>query len=146
MLAALVIGGFVVTPGSLSAQSYSIDWYKIAGGGGTSTNGVYSVSGAIGQHDASGAMTGGDYSLTGGFWSLLSAVQTAGLPRLIIVANGPDSAKVLWANTGAYTLQQTGDLGAPNWAASPYTVATVNGTNSITISHPAGRLFFRLKQ
>ena len=26
------------------AQSYSIDWFTIAGGGGTSTGGVYSVS------------------------------------------------------------------------------------------------------
>ena len=50
-----------------SAQNYSIDWYKVAGGGGTSTGGVYSLSGMIGQPDASGAMTGGGYSLTGGF-------------------------------------------------------------------------------
>src|ERR1035437_1377725 len=59
------------------AQSYSIDWYKIAGGGGTSTGGTYQVSGTIGQPDASGAMAGGNYSLTGGFWSLISIVQTA---------------------------------------------------------------------
>ena len=32
-----------------TAQSYSIDWYKIAGGGGTSTGGTYQVSGTIGQ-------------------------------------------------------------------------------------------------
>ena len=36
------------------AQQYSIDWYKIAGGGGTSTGGTYAVSGTIGQHDAGG--------------------------------------------------------------------------------------------
>ena len=34
---------------SAFAQTYSIDWYKVAGGGGTSTGGVYSVSGTIGQ-------------------------------------------------------------------------------------------------
>jgi hypothetical protein len=34
------------------AQSYSIDWYKVAGGGGVSTGGVYSVSGTIGQPEA----------------------------------------------------------------------------------------------
>ena len=49
-------------------QSYSIDWNKVAGGGGVSTGGVYTVTGTIGQPDA-GAMTGGSYSLTGGFWS-----------------------------------------------------------------------------
>ena len=38
------------------AQGYSVDWYKISGGGGTSTNGSYQVSGTIGQPDASGAM------------------------------------------------------------------------------------------
>src|SRR5262249_33796647 len=47
---------------SASAQTYSIDWFKIAGGGGTSTNGQYSLSGTIGQHDAGGPLTGGNYS------------------------------------------------------------------------------------
>ena len=36
--------------------NYSIDWYTIDGGG-TSTGGVYSASGTIGQPDA-GAMSG----------------------------------------------------------------------------------------
>ena len=57
-----------------SAQQYSIDWYKVSGGGGTSTGGTYQVSGTIGQPDASGALSGGNYSLTGGFWSLISVV------------------------------------------------------------------------
>ena len=35
------------------AQSYSIDWWKVAGGGGTSTGGAYQISGTIGQPDAS---------------------------------------------------------------------------------------------
>ena len=45
---------FLLLPVVIFAQSYSIDWYKIAGGGGTSTGGVYSVSGTIGQNDAAG--------------------------------------------------------------------------------------------
>jgi hypothetical protein len=31
---------------------------------------------SIGQPDAGLAMTGGGYSLTGGFWSLIAVVQT----------------------------------------------------------------------
>src|SRR5208282_484867 len=77
------------------AQQYSIDWYKVAGGGGTSANGQYGLSGTIGQQDASGAMTGGTYSLTGGFWSLLSVVQTVGAPILTISQSG-GSAIVSW--------------------------------------------------
>ncbi len=54
-------------------QSYCIDWLTIDGGGGTSTGGVYSVSGTIGQPDAGAPMSGVNFSLTGGFWSLLHA-------------------------------------------------------------------------
>ena len=79
------------------AQQYSVDWYKISGGGGTSTGGVYSVSGTIGQQDASGPMTGGSYSLTGGFWALISVVQTPGAPNLIITFAGPEHSQNLLA-------------------------------------------------
>ena len=40
----------------------------------------------IGQHGAGGPMTGGNYSLTGGFWALY-AVQTPGAPLLKITIN-----------------------------------------------------------
>jgi len=59
-----------------SAQPYAIDWHTIDGGGGTSTGGVYSVAGTIGQPDVSQQpMTGGNYSLTGGFWALFAWIQ-----------------------------------------------------------------------
>jgi hypothetical protein len=129
---------------ALHAQNYSIDWYKVSGGGGTSTGGTYQVSGTIGQPDASGPMTGGSYSLTGGFWSLISVVQTAGLPNLTITHSG-NSVIVSWPNTGSYTLQQKSNLAVTGgWATSGYTITTSNGTNSITITPPTGNLFFRL--
>jgi hypothetical protein len=135
-----------VTSPDLQAQNYSIDWYKVAGGGGTSSGGQYSLSGTIGQPDASGAMTGGSYSLTGGFWSLIAAVPTAGLPNLVITHVG-GSVIVSWPATGSYTLQQNGNLTATaGWSTSGYTINTANGTNSVTITPPTGNLFFRLSQ
>jgi hypothetical protein len=130
------------------AQSYSVDWYKVAGGGGTSTGGTYSVSGTIGQPDASGAMSGGNYSVTGGFWSLINVVQTPGLPNLIIVRNGPNSVQIMWpdAATNSYTLQQVGNLTTGGWATSGFSMTNGFGTNFVTITSPPGNLFFRLKQ
>jgi hypothetical protein len=126
-------------------QNYSIDWSKIAGGG-TSTNGQYSVSGTIAQPDGGGAMSGGAYSVTGGFWSLISVVQTPGLPNLTITHSG-NSVIVSWPNTGSYSLQQNANITSANgWATSSYSIITANGTNSITIAPPTGSLFFRLKQ
>ena len=62
LIAVMLIGVAIVS-------AYEIDWYTVDGGGGTSTGGVYEISGAIGQQDArSSAMTGNMYELTGGFW------------------------------------------------------------------------------
>ena len=138
----------LLIPALSQAQSYSIPWYKVAGGGSTSTgtNGgnVYSVSGTIGQHDASLAMSGGTYSLTGGFWSLISVVQSAGAPTLTITQSG-NNVIVSWlSSTNGLTLQQTSNLATTNWTAGGYAISTNGAVESITISPPTGNLFFRL--
>ena len=131
-------------PFVLRAQSYSIDWYKVAGGGGTSTNGQYLVSGTIGQPDAGGAMAGGNYSLTGGFWSLISVVQTLGAPALLISHSG-NTVTVYWQDVSGWNLQQNNNLTLPsNWTASGG-LTTSNGTNYLNLISPTGNLFFRLQ-
>ena len=128
------------------AQTYSIDWYKIAGGGGTSSNGQYSVSGTIGQHDAGPPMSGGNYSLTGGFWSLISVVQSAGAPLLSIKHSG-GTVIVSWPSPSTgFGLQQASDLAASNWITSGFGVSDDGTNKSTTIVAPAGNLFFRLKK
>ena len=128
----------------LRAQQYSIDWYKVAGGGGNSTGGVYSVSGTIGQHDAGGPMTGGNYSLTGGFWALISVVQTPGAPKLNISHSG-NTVTIYWQDVTGWSLQQNNNLAVTNgWSASGG-VAPSNGTNYLYLNSPTGNLFFRLQ-
>jgi hypothetical protein len=126
---------------SAHAQSYSIDWSKVAGGGGTSTGGVFAVSGTIGQPDASGAMTGGLYSVTGGFWSLY-AVQSPGAPTLIITYAG-NQAVISWSpSVTGWTLQTNANLAIGSWGNYSGQVSS----NSVTNAPPTGNLFFRLKQ
>jgi hypothetical protein len=130
---------------SIHAQSYSIDWYKIAGGGGTSTGATYQVTATIGQPDASGAMSGGNYSLTGGFWSLISVVQTIGAPTLLISHSG-NAVTVCWQNVSGWNLQQNNNLTLPaNWSPSGG-VTTSNGTNYLNVTPLTGNLFFRLSK
>jgi hypothetical protein len=121
------------------AQSYSIVWYRIAGGGGTSAGGAYQVSGTIGQHDAGVAMTGGDYSLTGGFWSMY-AMQTPGAPLLSITCSG-NLAIISWPpSVTGWTLQTNNDLSTGSWGNYPGQIVN----NAVTNSTPKGNLFFRL--
>jgi hypothetical protein len=123
-------------------QQYSIDWHKISGGGGTSGNGQYAVSGTIGQHDAGGPMIGGNFSLTGGFWALI-LVQTPGAPTLYISHSG-NSVKVFWQAVSGWTLQQNNNPTVPaGWTGSSG-ATNFNGTNYLNLTSPAGNLFFRL--
>ena len=140
-LSLFAVAAALLLPAGALAQSYSIDWYKVAGGGGTSTGGVYTVTGTIGQPDASGAMTGGNYSLTGGFWAIY-AVQTSGAPLLTITHIG-NKAIVSWDPTiSGWTLQTNVNLVTATWGNYQGTVVN----NSVTNVPPPNNLFYRLKQ
>ena len=130
--------------GTANAQNYSVDWYKVAGGGGTSTGGVYSVSGTVGQPDA-GMMIGGNYSLTGGFWSLI-AVQTPGAPQLSITPSG-SNVIISWPSpSNGFGLQQNPDLSPATWSAVPATNSDNGTIKSITVPAAPGNRFYRLKK
>jgi hypothetical protein len=132
--------------GVARAQSYSIDWFTIDGGGGTSTGGVYSVSGTIGQPDA-GHMSGGNYTLDGGFWGIIAAVQTQGAPTLRVVLTSTNTVVVAWPypSTG-FSLQQNPIVNVPaSWTNVPNPITQVGGENQVIVAPPAGNRFFRLK-
>ena len=101
----LVFAGLLAGQGM--AQSYPIDWYAIDGGGGTSTNGPYSLTGAIGQAGTGGPMTNAKYSLTGGFWVLPAVVQEPGAPILTVAPAAPGFALISWTpNTAGFGLSR----------------------------------------
>ena len=143
----LVLGLVVLSPFSARCQNYAIDWFTIDGGGGTSTGGVYSLSGTIGQPDA-GRMTGASYALDGGFWGFVGAVQTGGAPLLSVERLGT-SVRVFWPlpATG-FVLDQTGALGGPpaSWLQVGFPYHT-NATHiSITVPAPVGNRYYRLRR
>jgi len=54
----------------VTAAEFDLSWWTVDGGGATRmTGGSFTLSGTIGQPDATpAAMTGGNYALIGGFW------------------------------------------------------------------------------
>lgn len=117
-----------------------MDWHTIDGGGGTSTGGVYAVSGTIGQPDAGGPMTNGQYSVTGGFWALPVAVPVPGAPTLTIVPATPGNARISWSpNTPGFVLQETPSLSVTNWVNSGS-----GATNPIVVPATQPTKFYRL--
>ena len=110
---------------ALAGDDFDLSWHTIDGGGGTSTGGDLSLSGTIGQPDAS-AMTSGAFTLVGGFWAV-SGGASKFCPQDISPGSGdgiigPADLAELLASWGQCPgcpadFDQTGAVGPPDLAA-----------------------------
>ena len=126
--------------------NYTLDWFSVDGGGGTSTGGVYSVSGTVGQADA-GKLSGGNYSLEGGFWSVIAAVQIPGAPWLTITRSATNSVIISWPSPSTgWVLWQNTNLNTVNWSEVLTPPNDDGTTKSVTVAPPVGNWFYRLKR
>ena len=72
---ARILGGALTALFALAtvaqADVYDLSWFTVDGGGRMlTTGGTFELSGTIGQPDAGGAMSGGAFAVTGGFWTV----------------------------------------------------------------------------
>lgn len=146
------LGAVVAALGPLAveAQTFRIGWFTVDGGGQTSSGGVFTVSGTIGQADA-GELQGGAYHVTGGFWGIVKAVQTPGAPRLLVTRDQQSgTVTISWTlPDDGWVLEQSPTLGeAPTpWSTVPPATYQSDGTRRfITVPNPVGRRFYRLQQ
>jgi hypothetical protein len=138
----LCVSATTVTLCFTALAQYAINWSTIDGGGGTSTGGVFTIHGTIGQPDAGSTMSAGQFSVTGGFWALPMAVQTPGAPLLSIVAAGVGQATISWEpDPGGYVLQETMSLAPTNWVDS---ASGSNNPTDIVLTNAAK--FYRLRK
>jgi hypothetical protein len=82
----LIIAAFLlVTFVAYAQDGFDLSWSTVDGGGGTfSTGGDYSLGGTVGQPDA-GVLSGGDYTMSGGFWSGVAQASAQHLISLPLV-------------------------------------------------------------
>ena len=75
----------ILAEGVVVAQTgggYDLTWSTIDGGGGSSAGGGYQLIGTLGQPDAGVTLSGGGYSLSGGFWGGVSIGSMVYLPLI----------------------------------------------------------------
>jgi hypothetical protein len=138
----LTVAGLLLAGGGrlLQAQSYSVNWHVISGGGATSTNGSLSLTGTVGQLGP-GTSSGGGFTMKSGFWNLSTGVPIVGVPVLTITLISPGTAAVSWPlPVTGFTLQSTSNLGTSNWL----NYAGIVISNSVTISPTTGNVYYRL--
>ncbi len=80
LIALLVVGSVAYAQGG---SGYDLSWWTVDGGGGSLSNGSYALSGSVGQPDAGTALTGGNYTLVGGFWGAGAAGYQVYLPVVL---------------------------------------------------------------
>jgi hypothetical protein len=136
---------FVLLVCNTAFAQYSIDWFTVDGGGGTTSAGLYEISGTIGQPDA-GSVSAGNYVIEGGFWTDLESVPEPGPPGLAIELVSPGVILITWpAPSTGYVLQQSPNLTTTNWLAVTNPPMVVNGEMLITVLPNVGNRYYRLK-
>ena len=141
----ILILPLLLVAAAVQAQQYTIGWYKIAGGGGASSDGVYSVKGTIGQAEAGAAMNGNPYSLEGGFWSLLATLPAPGAPPLTIQQTATNTIVISWpATAGNWVLQESATGVAGTWSNVSILPVLVNGTMQVILPASESSNQFRL--
>ena len=65
------------------STGYDLTWNTIDGGGDASTGSGFTLMGTIGQPDSGLLMSGGGYSLAGGFWGSWASEYQVYLPVVI---------------------------------------------------------------
>lgn len=140
LLAPLAAGG------ALMAQTLAVNWHTVGGGGGTSTNATLALTGTVGQ-PAAGTLSGGGFTLVGGFWGVVAAVQTPEAPYLSVGHGETNTVFVSWpAPAPGWRLLTTANLtGTPVlWTELPPPYPT-DGTNFwFAEPYPTGNRFYKL--
>ena len=131
---------------SLRAQTedYAIDWFSLDCGGGTSSDDVYSVSGTIGQPEAS-EVADADWTLIGGFWAATVETSSPTLPKLNVTPVG-NTLVLSWpASAPGFVLEQNANLlQFDGWHSVNLPVELINGQNTVTVPASGVRVYYRL--
>jgi len=106
---------------------------------------VYQVSGTIGQPDA-GKMSGGNFTIDGGFWGIIAAVQTPGAPLLTIARTTTNTVAVFWPSPSTgFTLQQnTNSVVSVNWSNVVTAPFDDGATKTVIVNPQTGNRYYRL--
>ncbi len=128
-----------------AADSFSLDWFSIDGGGGTARGAAFELSATIGQPDAA-VMQGGPFTLNAGFWPGPAPKVVAVQPVLSAGRIG-DVLVLAWpAASGAFALERSGDLSDPSaWQGVPVQPQPVGPELQVTLPRGTATAFFRLR-
>jgi hypothetical protein len=143
LLAAM--GLFTAKPPASAQSAPTLDWIASNAAGGTSAGSAYSVSASVGQPSA-GSMTGGSYSVVGGFWAIAAPVGPSNAPALRIRLSEAGELILSWpADSSGFELQQCSDLVRPSWSNVTLPPSLGRDEQQVRVPRPLRNTFYRLR-
>ena len=130
---------------SAGAQDFGIDWFALAGGGGSSQGPDFELTATVGQPEA-GEIASGDFAIVGGFWGIVTVEETPGQPALSVSFDGA-TVMISWPESGSeeFTLQETAALGT-SWVPVSENPQASNGIKTVRVPLAPGNHFYRLQK
>lgn len=110
---------------------FDLSWHTIDGGGGSSAGGGFELAGTIAQHDAGQTMTGGKFTLTGGYWAGAGPAPGIPCPWDLDGSGSVGTSDLLelfaqWGTAGSADFDESGSVGTndllilfANWGPCP---------------------------
>ena len=145
------ISTFVLTTlalASVALTAAETTWWSFTGGGGIGQHGSVALGGAIGPiAPALSPATGGNYTLSGGFWSTLSGQPKPESPVLKIKWLA-DKEKVLisWpVNLNGFKLEYTTNLLSGVWHSENEVVVDTDSEHTVAVPSPGVFRCYRLR-
>ena len=129
-------------------QAAEIPWWTFTGGGGIAQHGAVALGGAIGPiAPALSPATGGNYTLTGGFWPAFPGQPKAALPVLKIKSLGDGSKALLsWpVGVNGFILEYTPQLGSGIWIVESAAVVDTATEHTATVTAADAFRCYRLR-
>lgn len=111
---------------------YDLSWWTVDGGGGTISEGGYTLTGTVGQPEPGPPLSGGGYTLLSGFWPGGEEAPTCDVPLTGVSLSGPSSGQTGQSLTFTAS-PQPGDATLPvNYTWSNDGLVSGQGTASAT--------------
>lgn len=99
------------------------------------------------KHSGAGELTGGVYSLEGGFWAIAVANDSPNVPLLRIGLTPTNTVLLTWSAQAVGLVPERNDLLiSSNWVALTNAGSVVDGENQVVVAVPPGNSFFRLQR
>ena len=126
-------------------DSFELLSLVLAGGGGSSSNQAFTVTGTFGQAEAGLKSSSEHYSIESGFWNTINVIQLTSGPRLSVRLEGV-LVVVDWPDSGSegFAVQYTTDLTGP-WFNLEYQPGIENGRVVLPITFNSD-IFIRLRK